>query len=60
MRITQKNYENYLNEMGPPEHDHPEDDGRVPWDMVDSYGTWLRSNDPIAFSVGYNEYEREV
>ena len=54
--ITKKDFEEMLNEIGPPEHDHPEFNGRVPWSMVEKYGTWLRSNDSIAFQVGYNDY----
>ena len=56
--MTKKEYELDLNEIGPPNHDHPENGGRVPWHMVDKYGTWLRKNDPIQFEVGYNERER--
>jgi len=57
---TKKEYESHLNEIGCPDHDHPENDGRVSWVMVDSYGTWLRRNDPIAFNVGCNEYEQQA
>lgn len=46
----------YLNEVGVPEHDHPENDGRVGWDYVNFYGEWLQKNDPIAFQVAYNEW----
>lgn len=53
-----RSYERYLNTMEPPEHDHPANGGRVPWGMVDNYGTWLRRNDPIAFEVGYGEWRR--
>ncbi len=52
-------YIEYLNEVGVPEDDHPENDGRVSWDMVDNYGEWLRDNDPIAFNVGVQEYTTE-
>lgn len=54
-----KEYEEYLNEIGCPDHDHPENNGRVPWEMVEQYGTWLRENDPIAFNVGCDEFEQE-
>jgi len=48
--MTRKEVEERLNEIGPPEHDHPENGGRVTWRMVNKYGTWLRKNDPIAFN----------
>lgn len=48
-KITLKETEERLNEIGPPAHDHPENDGRVSWKMVNRYGTWLRRKDPIAF-----------
>lgn len=54
--ITKKDFEQMLNEIGPSEDDHPENNGRVPWSMVEKYSTWLRRNDPIAFQVGYNDY----
>lgn len=38
-----------LNEIGPPEHDHPENGGRVSWRMVNRYGEWLLRTDPEAF-----------
>jgi len=56
---VEDDYTEYLNEIGVPEHDHPESDGRVPWDMINNYGDWLQQNDPIAFNVGLNEYEQE-
>ena len=56
--MTKKEYERDLNEIGPPDHDHPKNGGRVPWSMVDKYGTWLRKHDPIMFEVGLNERER--
>jgi hypothetical protein len=56
--MTKKEYEKELNEIVPPDHDHPKNKGRVPWSMVGKYGTWLRKNDPIMFEVGYNERER--
>jgi hypothetical protein len=56
MKYTRKDFEEYLNELGTPAHDHPEHGGRVSPKMVDRYGSWLRSNDPTAFQVGYNEW----
>ena len=38
-----------LNESGPPDHDHPENGGRVSWRMVNRYGEWLKKHDPTAF-----------
>ena len=57
-QTTRKHFENYLNEISTPCMDLKSNGGRVP-DSA-NYGTWLRRNDPIAFNVGYNEYEREV
>lgn len=57
--MTKREFENTLNDMGCPEHDHPENGGRVSWKSVNSYGTWLRRNDPIAFEVAYQEEGRE-
>jgi len=57
MRVTKTTYEDYLNELGAPEDDLRSNGGRIP-DHV-PYGDWLRRNDPIAFSVGFNEYERD-
>jgi len=59
MNTLEKEYEEYLNEIGCPEHEHPENGGRVPFRMIDSYGTWLYLKDPIAFMVGFNEYKLE-
>jgi hypothetical protein len=53
---TKKEFEDYCNEFECPEHDHPENNGRVSWSMVNKYGTWLRKNDPIAFEVGYRDW----
>jgi hypothetical protein len=48
-------YEEYLNEIGIPEHDKRSNGGRIP-DHA-HYGAWLRKNDPIAFEVGFNEWD---
>ena len=62
MSVTMRNslrdsFEVYLNDLGCPDHDHPETgDGRVPYSHVEIYGTWLRQNDPIAFNVAFNEW----
>jgi hypothetical protein len=54
---TKKAYEDYCNEIECPELDHPKNNGRVSWLMVNKYGTWLRKNDPVEFEIGYNEWE---
>ena len=56
---TKKDYVEYLNEIGVPEHDHPENGGRVTWSYINKYGEWLKKNDPIAFEVGYSEWKNE-
>jgi len=43
-KITRKEFEEWLNEIGHPDHKN--------------WGTWLRRNDPIAFNVGFNDYRR--
>ena len=54
---TKKEYEEWLNELGCPDDDHPDSGGRCSWDGVRNYGSWLRRNDPIAFQVGFNEWD---
>lgn len=54
-KMTKKEYEEHLNEIGVPEHDRYEEGGRC---KSDKYGTWLRANDPIAFQAGYNDDAR--
>jgi len=56
--MSKKQFEEYLNDMECPDHDHPGRGGRVSWDAIDNhkYGTWLRRHDPIAFEVAYNEH----
>jgi len=56
--MTKKELVEWLNEVGPPAHNHPENDGRIPWRMVNRYGEWLRRKDPIAFQVLYNERQQ--
>ncbi len=51
-----KQYEEYLNEIGTPDHDLKSNGGRIPDHC--KYGTWLRKNDPIAFEVGFNDWKR--
>lgn len=56
--MTKNDFERELNELGPPEREHPDNGGRLTWAGVRKYGTWLRRNDPIAFNVGYQEQQR--
>lgn len=56
-RLTLKQVEESLNELGPPDHDHPENEGRVPWRMVNKYGAWLRRRDPAAFHYAKDDLE---
>lgn len=58
-KATKAQYESYLNDLGTPSSDHPDNGGRVSLKMINKYGTWLRKNDPIAFEVGYNEFRAQ-
>ena len=58
MKYTKEMAENELNEIGCPHHEHPETGGRVSWASVNTYGTWLRRNDPTAFEVYFQENKR--
>jgi hypothetical protein len=58
MKYTKKEYEDFLNGTPLPEHDAPENGGRVPFFMKEKYGTWLRKNDPIQFEIGYLEWRK--
>ena len=53
---SRHDFEIELDEMGIPESDKKSNGGRI----ADSanYGSWLRWNDPIAFEVGYHEWEK--
>lgn len=55
MKKTKSNYEKYLNEIGTPEDDKKSNGGRIP--DRSNYGVWVRKNDPIAFEVGFREWE---
>ena len=50
-------YVEYLNEIGIPEDDKKSNGGRIPDHC--NYGVWLQRNDPIAFNVGFREWENE-
>lgn len=52
---TKKDYVQYLNEMPIPIDDCKSCGGRIP-DHA-NYGDWLRKNDPIAFEVGFREWD---
>lgn len=57
MKKTKKEYEKYLNEIGLSlDEDHFIIGGKK---RKGKYGTMLRKHDPIAFSVGYNDWRRE-
>jgi hypothetical protein len=53
-----KDFEKYLNDnISIPEHDKKSNGSRISDNS--KYGSWLRKNDPIAFEVGYHEYQLE-
>jgi len=52
---TRVAYEEYLNELGIPEDDKWSNGGRIPASTI-HWGTWMRTNDPIAFNAGYQEW----
>ena len=55
--LFRQKYEDFLNESGCPHHDSPHGHGRISDDIIAyGYGTWLRLNDPIAFTVGYHDW----
>ena len=56
MKKSRHAYEEWLNELEVPEDGRRCNGGRIP-DRVTLWGTWLRVHDPIAFNVGYNEWE---
>lgn len=53
-KVTKESYVNFLNEVGTPDDDKKSNGGRVPDNC--KYGSWLRRNDPIAFSAGYRDF----
>ena len=52
---TKQEYEEWLNELEIPFDDLKSNGGRIPDNS--KYGTWIRRNDPIAFNVGFQEFE---
>lgn len=57
--LFRQKYEASLNDLGCPHHDSPDNHGRVPYEDIHFYGTWLRLHDPIAFNIGFNEWMLE-
>jgi hypothetical protein len=55
--VTKKDYEDYLNDLGAADRDLKSSGGRIPDNA--KFGTWLRRNDPIAFEVGFGEFQTE-
>ena len=52
---TYKEFEAYLNDfISIPEDDKKSNGGRIP--DHSKYGAWMRKNDPIAFQVGFREW----
>jgi len=56
MQVTKKDYEDWLNELGTPSEDTRSYGGRIPDNS--KYGSWMRRNDPIAFNVGFREFQQ--
>jgi len=54
-KFLRSDYEEWLNDVSWPDDDMAPH-GRIPHSYINSYGTWLRRHDPIAFNVGYNEW----
>jgi len=57
MKITKKEFEEYLNEIEIPNDDLKSLGGRIPDNC--KYGSWLRRNDKIMFNVGFSDYLSE-
>ena len=57
-KVTKKSFEEYLNRMGIPSYERESNMGRIP--THSKYGTWLRRNDPTAFSILYNEFSLKI
>lgn len=57
MNNTKTDFQEYLNELGTPDHDLKSLGGRIP--DRSKYGDWLRRYDPIAFEVGFQDWKRE-
>jgi len=59
-KLTNKDAIRHINEIGCPEHDHPENDGRVPWAMVNRYGEWLYRHDKTAFYCAKQDIQNSL
>ena len=55
--MNRKDYVEWLNEVGTPRDDLTSEGGRVPDNA--KYGEWVRKHDPIAFNVGFREFQQE-
>jgi len=55
--MTRKDYVEWLNEVGTPRDDLKSEGGRVPDNA--KYGEWVRKHDPIAFNIGFREFQQE-
>jgi len=63
MKLTKKEYEEYLNDLSPEQGDERWIIGgtiRMAHMWQNKWGTSIRKYDPIAFQVGYEEWVREV
>jgi hypothetical protein len=61
MSRTKKEYEEYLNDMSPEQGSDEWIIGgelRKYWMSKNQYGAAIRTYDPIAFEVGYNEFKK--
>lgn len=56
-KLTTKEAIERINDIGCPDHDHPENGGRVSWRMVNRYGDWLYRNDKAAFYYAKKDLE---
>jgi|WetSurMetagenome_2_1015567.scaffolds.fasta_scaffold27417_6 hypothetical protein len=58
-KTTKKDYEEFLNnigdDLGETLPERKSNGGRMP--DKSKYGTWMKTHDPIAFNVGFREFE---
>lgn len=62
MKLTKKAYEEYLNELSPPQGDEDWIIGgtiRMYYMWKNQYGSALRKYDPIGFQVRYNDWVKQ-
>jgi len=60
LKYTKKEYEKFLNELSPPQGSDEWIIGgviRMSAMWLQEYGKAVRKHDPIAFNVGYNEWQ---